>query len=196
MHPRLRRALLAAALFSAIAWAGAACDDDGDDDDDEASQEAVATLTARVERDEMLQGVLAIDGLDLHGMAETIADGTLESSHAPTTRTLVRILGLSQWGALQDDADALRGHATDLLAAIEDNDLATAQEHAPEMHEAAHQFTTDVWADLTKSMPELPGGDGHGATPGADDHGSATPGADATPADEHGDMTPAAGATP
>ncbi len=192
MHPRLKRALLAAALFSAIAWAGAACDDDAeDDDDDDVSQAAVATLTARVQRDSMLHGVLAIDGLDLHGMAEAIADGQLETTHAPMTRELVRVLALTDWGDLQGDADTLRGHASDLLAAIEDNDLATAQEHAPELHEVAHQFTTDAWAKLTEAMPELPAGDDHGATPGAgDDHGAATP------AGGHDDMMPTAAATP
>lgn len=180
MHHSLRRALLAAALVTAIAVTAAACDDGDEDDDDGASQAAIATLTARVQRDEMFAGVRAIDELPLHEMADTIEEGTFEASFAPTTRSLVRVLALTDWGARQTDADALRGHAEELLAAIEANDIAKAKEHAPTLHEAAHQFSTDVWESLTAQMPGDAGGGGHDEMTPMSDH-SASPTMAATP---------------
>jgi hypothetical protein len=197
---RLKYVLLATALIGTLGIFAAACDDDAEtqnnaqQSDVDRLTQSIDELNARVTNDEMMYAILHVNMLGLHDMDEGLQAGTIESSYAPNTRTAVRLLALTDWSDdLQGDADALHGHAVDLLKALEDQDIDAAAAAASELHEGAHQFTDKVWAAVAADLPPDEGG----VSAHDDEEEGGTPTAGETPSDEH-EMTetPAAGATP
>jgi hypothetical protein len=192
----MMRLLRGVALASIVAFAAAgavACDDNDASSENSASQASVEELTARTQRNEMMVAAITIGKLPLHDMNEAIDDGNVESTFIPDTRLLIRVLALTDWSdALQADADTLRGHAVELLAALDNGDVEAAKPHATETHEGWHQFAPDIWAELTAGLPPEAGG------PEEHDEGETTPGATMPGAGEHDESTPAddGGATP
>jgi hypothetical protein len=174
-----RLALLVAGLIVALAAVAAACDDNNSDNANAAnggnnpSNETVAALEERMQRNEMMYAIILIDGLGLHGMDEEIAAGELQFYHTPATRTLIRLLALTDWSdELQADAEALREEAIALLTALRDGDAEAAAPHAHEVHEDAHDFSDAVWEVLAGHIPADEGGPaGHGHGNGDDDNG-------------------------
>jgi hypothetical protein len=186
-----RTALFVAATVALIAGLATACTDDADSESS-ASQETVQQLTTRVQRNEMLTALLAIDDLPMHDMNEAILDGEVESSFIPDTRELLRLLAITDWDpSLAEDADAVADHAAELLAALDANDIEAAGDHSTATHEGWHNFTVAAWDLLVADLPEDRGGPS-----GDDDHGDeTTPMADGTATDDHDD-SPEAVETP
>jgi hypothetical protein len=184
------RMILAGTLIVGAGVFFTACDDDPDAASSETStsQGAVDDLASRVQRNEALTAFTAIDALPLHDMDESINAGTIESSDIPNTRTLLRYIGITDWGELQSDVDAIQDAAVDLLAALDSDDVEAAKAPATAVHDLWHDFEGTFWAHVAADLSPEEGG------PSGDDHsgGSTTPAADAT--GESGDgATPAEG---
>jgi hypothetical protein len=182
----LRRALLVAALFAIGGVMGVACSSDSKPEtasgSSTASQASIDDLTARVQRNEMMFAVFNLSALPLHAMDESIAGGTVESTYVPNARAAVRLLALTNWDStLKAEAETLRGHAADLLKALDDGNIDAAKDPAHELHEGYHDFADKVWAVIAKDLPA----DAGGVAPHTDDEGTPAAGA----------STPAAGAT-
>jgi hypothetical protein len=149
-------ALIAAALVAA------ACGDDNTktaSTASNASQASVDDLTARIQRNEQLFAAVTIGNVPLHDMDESIKAGTIEASFVPNVRTVVRLLALTNWSAtLKADADALHGHAVDLLRALSDADVAAAKAPSEALHDGWHEFSDKLWGELAKDLPPDAGG--------------------------------------
>jgi hypothetical protein len=193
---RFKHALAAAALISALALAAfgaAACDDDNSaQSENGASQQTVDQLTTTVQRNQMMTSIITLDSLGLHGIDETLAEGTVESSFAPAARTAVRLLALTDWdSSVASDAETVHGHAVDLLVALEAEDVEAASAAATELHDGEHDLSHDVWAILAADLPPDAGGV-------EEEHGDETPAAGETETGDHDEAaeTPAAEETP
>lgn len=189
---RIKHAVIAAALLSAMALA-AACSDDANTDSS-AQQSDIDALNARIERLDMMHAVIGLSKLGLHDMDESLAAGTIESSFSSNTRTAIRLLALTEWPSdLAADADTVEGHAVDLLKALADEDVDAASDAATALHDGEHDFSDEVWAILAADLPADAGGveahDESGETPAAGE----TAGADH---DEEAEETPAADESP
>lgn len=191
-----RRSVLAVAFLVVAAGMAAACS--GDDTtktangSSTASQASIETLSARVQRNEMLFAAVNIGALPLHDMDESIAAGNVDAKFVPMTRSAVRFLALTNWSSdLKADADAVHAHAVDLLKALDDGNVAAATDPAHELHEGWHEFLDRLWGVLAKDLPADAGGvSGHheeSTTPAAGTTTSAgtTPKAGATTAAAH-----------
>jgi hypothetical protein len=193
---RLKYALIAAVLLPILGLAAVACDDDNSNSADgssNASQQSVDELSLKVQRNEEMQALLTLSGLGLHGMDESLAAGTIDTTFRGKARTAIRVLALTDWEQqFSGDAATLQGHATDLYKALGDEDVEKAATAAHELHEAEHDFDDAVWAVLAAELPADAGGveEEHEA--------DETPEAGSTPADDHGNNseTPEAEATP
>ncbi len=187
---RIKHAVIAAALISIVAF-GAACSDDAKTESS-ASQSDIEALNARVERIDMMHAVIGLSKLGLHDMAVALEEGTIESSFAPNTRTAIRLLALTEWpDDLAADAETVRGHAVDLLKALQDEDVDAAAGAAAALHDSEHDFSNDAWAILAAGLPPDAGG------VEAPDEGSETPEAGETEEGGHdaGGETPEAAET-
>jgi hypothetical protein len=187
-----KRALFMTCAVAALAIGAAACNDDSNDaeSNNNASQESIDALAATVTENEQFSALLAFGTLGLHAMDEGLNEtGVIESSYAPNTTKLIRILALTDWGQFQDDSEDLRADAEALLTALRDEDIETAKTQATAVHDGEHEFNKLVMNELVKDLdPELGG-------PDIEEHdgGSETPEADETPS---GEESPEAEGTP
>jgi hypothetical protein len=195
-----KRALFMTCAIAVLAVGAAACDDDNNDDaesNSNASQESIDALSATVTENEQFSSLLAFGTLGLHAMDEDLnATGVIESSYAPNTTKLIRILALTDWGQFQDDAEDLRADAEALLTALRDENVETAKTQATAVHEGEHEFNRLVMNELVADLdPDLGGPveehDAGSGTPEAE----GTPGAEETPGGDH-EETPEAEGTP
>jgi hypothetical protein len=196
---RLKNVLFAAALIGALGLFAAACDDDAETQNN-AQQSDIDAITARVQQLEMRESLLMLGTLGLHGMDQTLNEtGVIDPSYSRNTTTALRVLSTTDWGAHDEQAEAVRQAGIDLLAALHDEDVEAAKTAATDLHDTEHELSNAVWADILGDLPADEGGvEEH-------DDGAASPAAGETPASE-GDHaadttpategTPAAGATP
>jgi hypothetical protein len=192
--PNVKHLLVAAAIVPLLGIMAVACDDDPEaESESSASQESIDTLSARVQRNEMMFYTTAIRDAQLHAMDEDLNEtGVIESSYIPNTRGAVRLLALTDWPAdLQEEADALHDTAVELLHALEADDAETAGPLATELHEAEHDFNGMVTNEVVADLPPDEGGpeEEHGG-------GSETPAAGETAEGGHGEEEPEGEATP
>lgn len=179
-----RRAVLTAALFSALALgaATAACTDDEPDTAGGASsvsQASLDDLTARLQQDEMLYALVGIEDLKLHEIDDSVQAGTPLERAIPDVRKAVRLMALTDWTTdLEADAQDVHDKLVSWLQALEDGDLEAAKSPSTEAHEGFHEFAESAWSVVVKDLPPDEGG------PEPDDEESATPLAEETPAEE------------
>ncbi len=191
---RVKHAVIAAALLSVIALA-VACSDDVETDNN-AQQSDVDTLTARVDRNEMLFAYISIGGIELHAIDETLNDGgAIEESYVPEVRKFVRLMRLTEWDSeLAEEAETVRQSGISLLAALQDADVEAAQPLATDVHEGSHDFMEKVFGHIAEDLPPEEGGpEEH------EEEAEESPAAGETPAadhDEEAEETPAADETP
>jgi hypothetical protein len=190
---RLKNVLLSAALIGALGLFAAACDDDAETQNN-AQQSDIDAVTARIQTLEMREALLTLGTLELHGMDEALNEtGVIDPSYSRNTTTALRVLSTTEWGAHDEQAEAVRQAGIDLLAALHDEDVEAAKTAATELHVTEHELSNAVWADILGDLPAEEGGvEEH-------DEAAATPAAGETPADEGdhaAEETPAAGATP
>ncbi len=194
--PRMKHALLIAALLSTLAVFGAACsDDDGPtaESSSTASQSSIDALAAKFASSEQRTSIISLDGLGLHAMSDSLAAGTIDTSFAPKTRLAIRLLALTDWDAsLQADAKTVHDHAVDLLAALADEDSPSAAEASELLHDTEHDFSESVWAILAKDLPA----DAGGVEEHDEDSASGTPAAEGGEGHDEDGETPTAEATP
>ena len=185
-------AMLIAAILATLAFAGAAACSGGTKNatsDSSASQDSIDELAARVQQDEMLNGLLTIAGLPLHQMDESAQKGAIDNKYVPTTRTLVRVTALTNWSEpLKADAAKMHDHAVTLLKGLDNgDDVSLIMKPSQTVHEDWHLFIDDAWKVVAKDLPADAGGPR--LAPGEEPGGSTTP---ANPTQ----MAPHAGATP
>lgn len=194
---RFKHVLMAAAFAPLVILSAVACDDETNTESS-ASQGSIDAVTLRVQRDEMMYANLTIDSLELHPMSEALAEGTIETTFAPRTRTAIRLYALTDWDdSLAADAATLRGHAVDLLQALADEDIEAAAAASDELHDGQHEFSEAVWAVLAADLPADAGGvEDHEETPepSGSEETESTP--DATETQASDDSTPEAAVTP
>ena len=157
-----------------------------------ASQASVDDLSARIQRNEMIFAAFNLAALPLHDIDTGLAAGKAESTDVPNARAAVRLFALTNWdSSLKVEAETLRGHAADLLKALDDGDIEKAKDPAHQLHEGWHDFSDKLWAVLAKDLPADAGGvSAHSTddtTPAAGSTASmgTTPQAGATPAAAH-----------
>ncbi len=187
------RTIIAAIALPALVLAAAACDDGNDDTapkESAALQASIAALradiaesSARVQRNEMLQALVTIDGLRLHEIDETLneADGAIDPTFVPRTRLFVRMQSLTNWpDELAAEGQDVIADAVELLKALEDGDAQAAKGPATAVHEGSHEFNEQAWNIVMEGLPAAAGG------PEVDEEeeGSETPEAGETPEPE------------
>jgi hypothetical protein len=152
-------AVLAALAGAAIA---SACGSSKSSGTDQTSPSPAATdqLTARVQRDEMLNAVVTIGNLGIHDLDTKLQNGTIDSKYVPTVRLAVRLLALTDW---TDDVKpaAMKFHddAVKLLQGLDaGNAVDTLKPLSTAFHEDYHAFSDPVWNSLTKDLPPDAGG--------------------------------------
>jgi len=154
--------LIALAAIIPAALIASACGGDSSrpaSSETNASQASVDDLAARTQRNEQLFAAVTIGNIPLHAMDESIMGGTIEASFVPNVRTVVRLLALTDWSpSLKADADALHGHAVELLKALSDADVEAAKEPAHALHEGWHEFSDKLWGEIAKDLPPDAGG--------------------------------------
>ena len=173
-----KHAMIIATVLTAAAVVATACGSGmkTTTSDSSASQASIEQLAARVQRNEMLFAVVNLSALPLHDMDESLAAGKADGKFVPSTRSAVRLFALTDWdAALKDEAQILRGHAADLLKALDDGNVDAAKDPAHQLHEGYHDFADRVWAIVAKDLPP----DAGGVPPARNDE--ATPVASATP---------------
>jgi hypothetical protein len=181
----LKRVLTIGVLGAFIALFAAACSDNDAESDSNAQQSDVATINARIQRNEVLFALKAIGDLPLHDMDVAINEGQVEGSFLPNAREVVRITGLTNWPEeLRNDALALQDAAILLVAALDDGDTEAAKQPATDLHELWHDFEHDALAHAAEGSDLPPEA---GVESGDHGSGDATPGADETPATEGDD---------
>lgn len=150
----IHRAFILGMLVPLLALVAAACGGSDANTDSSAQQSDVEALRTRLQRDEMLYSNLELQALPIHDMNEAILDGDVEGTFLPTTRTLIRIAGMTDWSdALQADAMAMQDHAIGLVRALEGGHMEAAKTASTDMHEAWHQFTVKVWSEIGGDLP-------------------------------------------
>lgn len=181
---RLSTAALVAAAALLLAAAAAACSDNDAKSQSSASQASIDQLTARVQRNEMLNAVIVITGLPEHEMDSALQGGKIDNKYVPTARMLVRLAALTDWTPdLAPGAQKMHDECLTLLTALDDGkDAGTIKPLSQSCHEEWHMFTDEAWDVVTKGLPSDAGGP----------HATATPGGATTPP-SHEMATPSAG---
>ena len=185
------RTIIAAIALPALVLAAAACGDDDDTAGNSAALQAsitalqadIAESSTRVQRNEMLQALVTIDGLRLHEIDETLneADGAIDPTFVPRTRLFVRMQSLTNWpDELAAEGQDVIADAVELLKALEDGDAQAAKGPATAVHEGSHEFNEQAWNIVMEGLPAAAGG------PEVDEEeeGSETPEAGETPEPE------------
>jgi hypothetical protein len=187
-----KSAIFIAAILTTLALAAAAACGGSTKNvtsDSSASQASIDQLAARVQQDEMLNGLLTIADLPVHTMDESAQKGTIDNKYVPTARTLVRITALTNWSEpLKADATKLHDDAVTLLKGLDNgDDVSLVKKPSQTVHEDWHLFTDAAWKVVAKDLPP----DAGGPKPAP----SEQPGGSTTPANPT-QMAPHAGATP
>lgn len=175
-----KRAVIAAALIMSllIAVVASACRDDKKNTSSgssNASQVSVDELSARLQRDEMLNALVTIEALKIHEIDDGIQAGKPDERAVPDVRKFVRVMALTNWTAdLKEEAQKVHDTGVALLKALEDGNVDAAKGPSDEAHEGFHDFSDKAWNVVVKDLPPEEGG--------PDQHeDEATPPAGATP---------------
>lgn len=184
----LKRVLILGVVAPLLGLAAVACSDDTTSDNS-AQQSDIDTLNARVQRDEVLFAIKAINDVKLHEVDEGINAGEVGNDFLPRARQVVRTIGLTNWPAeLEEGARGVQDAAIALVAALDDGDIEAAKQPATEVHEGWHDFADVAFAHAAEGAdlpPEAGIEEEHEA-------GDGTPAADDTPAEGSDDTkTPA-----
>ncbi len=188
----LTRTLVAAFALPAIVLGAAACDSGNDDTAQKDSAALQASITAlqteiadssvRVQRNEILQALVTIDGLRLHEIDEALneADAAIDPTFVPRTRLFIRMQSLTSWpDELTAEGQNVLAAGIELLKALEDGDVEAAKGPATAVHEGSHEFNEQAWNVAVEGLPA----DAGGSEPN-DEEANGTPEAGETPAPE------------
>jgi hypothetical protein len=125
-----------------------------------ASQESIEQLNVRMQYSESLHAMLEIAEYPIHEIEESVTlDDTIESSFVPDTREVIRVIALTDWlDELAADAEEMEAQAVVLLHALQDDDIAAAEEASNDPHQDMHAFDTLAWSVLAEDLPIDAGG--------------------------------------
>jgi len=90
---------------------------------------------------EVKAAILALPIEAIHHIDESLKTGTLDPAFTPTVSDLLDLLKTTPWPqGLQEHIEEMRATATDLLAALEAGDAATAAPLAADLHAILHEM--------------------------------------------------------
>ena len=151
-------ALACGAILVASACGGSTTDTAGGSST--ASQQSLDTLTARVQRNEVLSAWNVLENLPVHDMDTELQSGKIDGKYVPVLRTAIRELALTDWPPeLQSDATKFHDDAVALFKAMNSGQTADqlkAQSSA--VHEDADGFPAKAGDWAAKSLPADAGG--------------------------------------
>lgn len=152
----------------------------------DAAGAAADQLTARVQRDEMLNAVITISALPIHDLDTAAQNGKIDNKYVPSVRLIVRELALTDWTSdVQPLTTKFHDDAVKLLQALDaGKDVDTIKPLSQAMHQDYHTFQEPAWNTLAKDLP--PDAGGPSAQPMQSSQGTQSPAS----------QTPAASSTP
>lgn len=91
-------------------------------------------------------GQYVMDSAEFHEIDEALADGSpIEPDYLVTTRRVLRVTGATPWpAALEPEAAALTSLLTAFAVALEADDAEEAAELAGQVHDAQHDFSSNI----------------------------------------------------
>jgi hypothetical protein len=160
---KINPSLLGLAVALVVTIIGTACSGDSSTKpaagSSSASQASVDTLGASLQLTDMKYAAITIGGLPLHEMDTAAQSGKVDGKYIPTTRTLVRVLALTDWTpGLKDDAAKFHDAAVTLLKTLDGGTIDPVKAASQAVHEHWHMFPGAVWAVVAKDLPADAGG--------------------------------------
>jgi hypothetical protein len=133
-----------------------------------ASQGSIDELTARVQRDEMLNAWVTISAMPLHDLDATLQGGKIDGKYVPTLRTLIRVLALTGWSSdVQQFTTKMHDDAVALFQALNAGKEASAiKDLSSAVHQDGDAFGSVVGSSVARGLPADAGGPQAMATPG------------------------------
>jgi hypothetical protein len=153
----MRLTMLAAAAALAGAAIASAC---GSSSNSGVSQDSLDQLTARVQRDEMLNAWIAVSNLPVHDLDSTLQGGKIDGKYVPALRTLIRVLALTDFSSdIKPAAQKLHDDAVSLLQALNaGQDAATVAPLSAAVHTDSDKFNPALGDVVAKDLPADAGG--------------------------------------
>ena len=159
-----KHAIIIAAILSIVAVFAAACGSDTKSavSSSSASQQSIDDLTARVQRDEMLNAWVTISNMPLHDLDTELQGGKIDGKYVPTLRTLIRILTLTDWSSdLKQFTTNMHDDAVALYRGLNNGEEASAlKDRSAAMHVDGDAFGATVGNVVAKDLPADAGGPG------------------------------------
>jgi hypothetical protein len=159
-----KHAIVIVAILSIVASLAAACSSDAKRavSSSSASQQSIDELTARVQRDEMLNAWVTISSMPLHDLDAELQGGKIDGKYVPTLRTLIRLLALTAWPSeLASFTNTMRDHAVALYKGLNNGEEASAlKDRSAAMHVDGDAFGATVGNVVGKDLPADAGGPG------------------------------------
>ena len=176
-----KHAIIIAAILSIAAAFAAACGSDTKSAVSSSSpaQQSIDDLTARVQRDEMLNAWVTISNMPLHDLDTELQGGKIDGKYVPTPRTLIRVLALTDWSSdLKQFTTTMHDDAVALFRGLNNGEEATAlKDRSAAMHVDGDSFGATVGNVIGKDLPADGGGPGptRASTSAAGTSGTPTP---------------------
>ncbi len=125
-----------------------------------AAQSSVDALTARVQRDEMLNAWVTVSALPIHDLDATLQGGKIDGKYVPALRTLIRVLALTDFSpAIKPAAQQLHDDAVALFQALNaGKDAATVSPMSAKVHAESDKFDPALGSEVAKDLPVDAGG--------------------------------------
>jgi hypothetical protein len=125
-----------------------------------AAQSSIDALTARVQRDEMLNAWIAASAIPIHDQDTIVQGGKIDGKYVPALRTLIRVLALTDFSpAVKPAAQQLHDDAVALLQALDaGKDAATVGPMSAKVHAESDKFNPALGSEVAKDLPVDAGG--------------------------------------
>jgi hypothetical protein len=159
-----KHAIIIAVILSIAAVFTAACGSDAKStvSSSSASQQSIDELTARVQRDEMLNAWVTVSNLPLHDFDAELQGGKIDGKYVPALRTLIRVLALTDWSNdLKEFTMRMHDEAVALFRGLNAGEEASAlKDRSAALHVDADAFGSTVGNVIGKGLPADAGGPG------------------------------------
>lgn len=124
------------------------------------AQSGVDTLTARVQRDELLNAWVAVSAIPIHDLDTTLQGGKIDGKYVPALRELIRVLALTDFTpSIAPAATQLHDDAVALLQALDKGETAaTVAPMSAKVHAESDKFNPVLGSEAAKDLPVNAGG--------------------------------------
>ena len=152
--------VLAAGVLSLVAAACGGGNSNNASASSAAAQSSVDALTARVQRDEMLNAWVAVSAIPIHDLDTTLQGGKIDGKYVPALRMLIRVLALTDFTpAIKPAAQQLHDDSVALLQALDaGKDAATVAPMSAKVHAESDKFNPALGSEVAKDLPADAGG--------------------------------------